>query len=116
MIGRLVSYIIGSMVAVLALGTLLGDRYVTYDDEVSVLVFAAVLGVLSAFVKPVLQVLTLPLTCLTFGLFALVLNALLFGLAAAVTPGVEVTIGGAVIGAIMASVASGIVFSVVDEE
>jgi putative membrane protein len=59
---------------------------------------------------------SLPLTCLTFGLFALVINAALFGLAVALTPGLEVTMWGAIVGAIFASVTNGIVYSVVDED
>ena len=116
MIGRLVAYVIGAMVAVLALGTLLGDRFIRYGDRESILVFAVILGLLSAFVKPVLKLLTLPLSCLTFGAFALVINAAMFGLAARLAPEIEVSLWGAVIGAIMTSVASGIIFSVLDEE
>ena len=82
MIGRLVAYIIGSTVAVLAVGTIFQDRFVTYESETAVLIFGVVLGLLTAYIKPVLGVISFPVTCLTFGLFTLVLNALLFGLAA----------------------------------
>ena len=44
------------------------------------------LGVINAVLRPVLRALTLPLTCLTFGLFSFVLNALLFWLAGQVAP------------------------------
>lgn len=44
------------------------------------------LGVANAVLRPVLKALTLPLTCLTFGLFAFVINALLFWLAGQVVP------------------------------
>jgi putative membrane protein len=113
---RLAAYIIGSMIAVLALGTLLGDRFVKYDSAASVLIFAAILGVLTAYIKPVLSFITFPLTCLTFGLFLVVLNAAMFGLAALLTPGMEVDFWGAVIGALFASIANGVVFSLVDEQ
>ena len=53
-------------------------------------VLAVVLGVINLFLKPVLRVLTLPLTVLTLGLFALVLNALLVLLADALVPGFSV--------------------------
>jgi putative membrane protein len=112
---RVVAYIVGSIVAVLAVGTIFSTRFVRYEDEASVLAFGIVLGLLMAFVKPVLERLTLPLTCLTFGAFALVINALLFGVAARVTPGVEASFWGAVAGAIFATVISGIVYSIVDE-
>lgn len=116
MIARVVAYIVGSMVAVLALGTIFQDRFVTYDSEAAVLIFGIALGVLTAYAKPVLKVVSLPLTCITFGLFALVINAVLFGLAAFVTPGLSVTGWGALIGAVFASVTNGIVYSVVDED
>lgn len=58
----------------------------------SLAVAALVIGLLNALVKPILVVLTLPLTIVTLGLFLLVLNALLFWLAAAVVPGF--TVGG----------------------
>jgi putative membrane protein len=116
MIARVVAYIVGSSVAVLAVGTIFQDRFVTYESEVAVLTFGVALGVLTAFVKPVLEAISLPLTCLTFGLFILVINAALFGLAAWLTPGMEVTTWGAVVGAIVASVTNGIVYSVVDEK
>ena len=40
--------------------------------------FAAVLGLLNSIVRPILVVLTLPVTLLTLGLFLFVINALLF--------------------------------------
>ena len=116
MIGKLVAYSIGSIVAVLALGTIFQDRFVTYHSETAVLLFGIVLGALTTFIKPVLTFLTLPISCLTFGLFALVVNAALFGIAALITPGLDVTIWGCLIGAIFASITNGVVYSVVDEE
>jgi putative membrane protein len=115
MIARLIAYTVGSIVAVLIVGTVFQDRLVTYTSETSVLTFGVVLGVLSAFIKPVLKLITFPLTCLTFGLFALVVNAVLFAAAAFVTPGMEVTLWGAVIGAICASVIHSVIYSIVDE-
>ncbi len=55
-------------------------------ELVPVFMTAAVIGLLNAALKPVLVVLTLPVTILTLGLFHLVLNAFLFWLAAALTP------------------------------
>ena len=51
----------------------------------------AILGVVNAIVRPILFVLTLPLTLLTLGLFIFVLNALCLGLTAAIVPGFEVS-------------------------
>jgi putative membrane protein len=53
----------------------------------SLIVAALVIGLINAVIRPVLLVLTIPITVLTLGLFLLVLNALLFWLAAALVPG-----------------------------
>lgn len=54
------------------------------------LLTALVLGLINAFIKPVLSLLTLPLTILTLGLFSLVLNALLIMLVTKIVPGFQV--------------------------
>jgi putative membrane protein len=54
------------------------------------LVVALVLGLLNALVRPVLVLLTLPITVLSLGLFLLVINGLLFWLAAHLLDGFEV--------------------------
>lgn len=55
---------------------------ITIDSLLAAVTAALVLGVLHLFVKPVLFVLTLPITILTLGLFSFVINASLFLLAA----------------------------------
>ena len=57
---------------------------------VPALILAVVLGAINTFIRPVLIILTLPLSIVTLGLFALVLNTLLIMLAAAIVPGVSV--------------------------
>lgn len=54
------------------------------------LVFAVVLAIISLFIKPIIHVLTLPITVLTLGLFALVINALCILLGAKIVPGFSV--------------------------
>jgi putative membrane protein len=49
-------------------------------------VTALALGIVNAVLRPIVRALTLPLTCLTFGLFALVVNAVMFWLASQVVP------------------------------
>ena len=51
---------------------------------------AVILAVVNAIVKPILFVLTLPLTILTLGLFLLVLNACMLKLTAWIVPGLDV--------------------------
>jgi putative membrane protein len=54
------------------------------------LLVALVLGLLSVLVKPLLVLLTLPITILTFGLFMFVINAVLILLTSAIVPGFSV--------------------------
>jgi putative membrane protein len=49
---------------------------------------ALILAVVNTIIRPVLLILTLPVTILTLGLFVVVLNALLFGLSFAILQGV----------------------------
>jgi putative membrane protein len=71
------------------------------------LLSALVLGVVNAFVRPVLLVLTLPITILTLGLFYLIVNGAAFGLAAALMPGFRVaSLGSAVGGALIVGIVS----------
>jgi len=54
------------------------------------LIAGVAIGLVNAFVKPILSLLTLPVNFLTLGLFSLVVNGICFSLAAAVTPGFSV--------------------------
>lgn len=54
------------------------------------LVTALVLGLINTVIRPILVLLTLPITLLTLGLFILVINALLFWLVASFVPGFQV--------------------------
>jgi putative membrane protein len=66
---------------------------------------ATVLGLINAFIRPALWLLTAPLSVVTFGLFALVINALMIMLAAALVPGFEVkSFGSAFLGAIIMAI------------
>ena len=72
---------------------------------------ALIFGMVNALIKPVSHVLGCPLTCLTLGLFALVINAAMFALTAWIADGVglDVSIDGfwaAVLGALLISVVS----------
>ncbi|HUE86370.1 MAG TPA: phage holin family protein [Vicinamibacterales bacterium] len=70
-------------------------------------VAAVVLAVVNAIVRPVLLILTLPITVLTLGLFYLVINGAAFGLAAALVPGFEVASWtSAILGALLTSLVS----------
>src|SRR5690606_31701369 len=94
-------------VALLAVAYLLPG--ITVASFGSALVAALVLGLLNMLVKPVLVLLTLPITIVTLGLFLIVLNALLFWLAGSILRGFQVNgFWWAVAGAILYSIISGL--------
>ena len=87
-----------------ALAMLVAERLVGglhFESLLSLLVAAALFTVLNISIKPVLQVAALPLTVLTMGLFALVLNGFMLWLAVWLIPGCTVSGFGA---AILASI------------
>lgn len=71
----------------------------------SALLAAVVIGLLNAVMRPVLVVLTLPVTVLTLGLFLFVINALVFWAAAGVLDGLQVNgFVGALVGSLIYTV------------
>lgn len=80
---------------------------VTISSWQALAIGALVLGFVNAIVRPVLTLLTLPITVLTLGLFYLIVNAAAFGLAAALVPGFNIaSFGSAVLGALVVSLVS----------
>ena len=76
-----------------------GVQVLSFSDA---LVAALVIGLLNAVVRPILIVLTLPVTLLTLGLFLFVINALMFYWAAALLDGLVVrSFGAAMIGSLL---------------
>lgn len=63
---------------------------VSVDNFLAAVAVAVVLGLVNFFVRPLLVILTLPVTIFTLGLFLLVINALMVMLVAAVVPGFAV--------------------------
>ncbi len=97
---RLLLVWILNAVALLAVTWLLPSIQVTGFG--AALMAALALGFINTLVRPVLALLTLPITVLTLGLFYLVLNGLLFWLASAVIPGFHVAgFGPALVGALL---------------
>ena len=96
-------------VAVLVAPKVVPDLIVV-NDLAGAAAFALVLALLNAFVRPVISLLAMPITCLTLGLFHFVINALLFGAAAYLAAsflGQSVVVNGplgALAGAILVSV------------
>jgi putative membrane protein len=80
--------IIISAVVAFALSYILSGVHI--QSFISALILAIVLGLLNLFVKPILIILTLPITIFTFGLFLFVINALIILLAAKFVNGFRV--------------------------
>jgi putative membrane protein len=80
--------IIISAVVAFALSYILSGVHI--QSFVTALILAVVLGLLNIFVKPLLIILTLPITIFTFGLFLFVINALIILLAAKFVNGFRV--------------------------
>jgi putative membrane protein len=77
----------------------------------TLLIAALLLGVVNAIVRPVLVILTLPITILTLGLFLFVVNAAMLGLVALLLPGFTITgfwpaVGASVVVSLVSWVAS----------
>jgi putative membrane protein len=92
-------------VAILLASTILPG--IRVDSLTTAIIAAAVLGLINVFLRPVLLVLTLPLTILTLGIFTFVINAFMLLLVAYFVPGFEVDgFFSAFLGAVIISIVS----------
>lgn len=75
--------------AVVAIGLWLASKMglIAFSSTETLIAAALLLGVVNAFVRPIIIILTLPITLLTLGLFLLVINALMILLVAWLVPG-----------------------------
>jgi len=87
MTGILISWLIITIAILVAAHIVPGIRVASLG---SAIIAAAILGIINALVRPILVLLTLPLTIVTLGLFLFVINALMFLLAGSVIHGFEV--------------------------
>ena len=75
------------------------------DSLGAAIIGAAILGLLNALIKPILIILTFPITLLTLGLFIFVINALLFWLAGSIIRGFSVrSFGSALLGSFVVTI------------
>jgi putative membrane protein len=111
--GFLLRVAINALAIMLAASILPG---IGVDGIVPALGAAVLLGLVNAFVRPVLLILTLPITLVTLGLFLFVLNGLCFWLVASVVRGFHVAgFGSAMLGALVVSVVSWIVTALISD-
>ena len=99
-----------------------GITTVGSDSTISIAVLALVLSLINVSLKPVLQVLSLPITVITLGIFYLILNALLLELAAWASTGLFASgiaidgFGSALFGSIVISIVSALVNGLVGDK
>jgi putative membrane protein len=101
------SWIINTLAVLVA--AMILHKHISYDNQPqNLLVAALLLGILNAFVRPILMLIALPLLIFTLGLFTLVINALLLYLVGALLqPHFQVdSFGYAFLGALIISVIS----------
>lgn len=82
------------------------------DSVGTALIAGLVIGLINAFVAPIVQLIALPLTILTLGIFALVINVLLFWAAAGLVKGFRLRNGfwSALIGALLVTLLNALIF------
>jgi putative membrane protein len=86
---------------------------VDFTDTLTLIIAAVLLGLVNAFVRPVLTVLTFPITIVTLGLFLLVVNAAMIGLVAVLLDGFAVDglwsgVGAAIVTGVVSWIAGGL--------
>jgi putative membrane protein len=85
---RLLTYLLVNSIAIMVASYILPG--VKVDAITTVLMVAIVLGVINTFIKPIILLLTLPLTLVTLGLFTFIINALLVLLTSKIVHGFSV--------------------------
>lgn len=112
---KLILRILLSALAVVILSKVL--PHVTVDGYLTAIIVAVVLSLLNFIVKPILVILTLPVTVLTLGLFLLIINAIIILLADGMIDGFAVDgIWWALLFSLLLSFLQSILFSVLKED
>lgn len=112
---KLILRVLLSALAVVILANILPG--VGVDSYMTAIIVALVLSLLNFLVKPILIILTLPVTILTFGLFLLIINALIILLADGLVTGFHVnSIWWALLFSLLLSFLQSILFSLLKED
>jgi putative membrane protein len=112
---RILLRILINAIAIGAMILLLPEQFDSNGGIFGILVVAIIFGLVNAFIRPIIKLISLPITCLTLGLFTLVINAAMIMLTAWFSGG-YLSINGnvleqflwAFIGAIIISIVSGV--------
>jgi len=112
---KLILRILLSALAVVILSKIL--PHVSVDSYLTAIIVALVLSLLNFLVKPILVILTLPVTLITFGLFLLIINAIIILLADGLIAGFSVDgIWWALLFSLLLSFLQSILFSLLKED
>jgi len=104
-------------VAVIILAYFLSGIQLTGNQFTTALIVAVVLGILNLLVKPILVILTLPITVVTLGLFLLIINALMVLLAGNLIDNFGVSsIWTAILFSVLLSILQSVLYSVLKED
>ena len=103
MIGFIIRLLVGAAGLWLASVLIHG---ITYDSLVALIIAAVILGIANAIVRPILIILTLPITIITLGLFLLIVNGAVFWLVGHFSPGFHVH---GLINAVLGAIVTGLV-------
>jgi putative membrane protein len=80
----IISLIVGTIAVYVTSYVLPG---VQVDGWITALIVSVILGIVNTFIKPIIQIIALPITVLTLGLFSIIINGVLILLVAALVPG-----------------------------
>ena len=95
-----------NVVAILIIAHI-APRLISVDGFLSALIAAILLGIVNTIIRPILVILTFPITLLSLGLFLLVINGLMLWLVSALVSGFHVNgFWGALFGSILISIVS----------
>ncbi len=96
--------VIITMLAIMIISYLF-PRLIWVDGFMSALAASFILGIVNAVIRPILFLLTLPLTVFTFGFFLLVINGLMLGIVSFIVSGFHVNgLFGGIIGSVLISI------------
>lgn len=87
MLNTLARWVIYSLIIIFVAWIVPG---ITVENFLTAMLACIIIALINTFIKPFLQLISLPITILTFGLFSFIINALMLLLAGAITPGFEV--------------------------
>lgn len=120
--GFVIRWIVTAVAVGAAVWIVPGLTTVGSNGTIAVAVMALILALVNASIKPILQILSLPITVLTLGIFYLIVNALLLELAAWAATGLFGSgiaidgFGSAILGSIVISIVSAIVNGVIGND